>query len=317
MPDSAPLAPAEAPKFADPHRTADGSRRAWVALDRLDTLWINTGTLCNLTCRNCYIESSPTNDSLSYIRADEVRTYFEEIADRRLGTGTIGFTGGEPFMNPDFMVMLAETLARGFRALVLTNAMRPMMKCADALVALRDRFEDRLAVRVSLDHYTRRLHLVERGPRSWEPALDGLQWLSSNGFRPAVAGRTCWNEAEGEARDGYARLFAERDIDCDAWDPDRLVLFPEMTEQADMPEITDACWGILGKSPTDVMCSASRMVVKRRGAKRPAVVACTLLPYDPRFELGTTLAESSGAVPLNHVHCATFCVLGGGRCGGG
>ena len=70
MPDSAPLAPAEAPKFADPHRTADGSRRARVALDRLDTLWINTGTLCNLTCRNCYIESSPTNDSLSYIRAD-------------------------------------------------------------------------------------------------------------------------------------------------------------------------------------------------------------------------------------------------------
>ncbi len=46
------------------------------------------------------------------------------------------------------------------------------------------------------------------------------------------------------------------------------------------------------------------MVLKRKGAARPAVVACTLLPYDPRFELGATLAEARGAVALNHPHCA-------------
>jgi hypothetical protein len=44
------------------------------------------------------------------------------------------------------------------------------------------------------------------------------------------------------------------------------------------------------------------------------VVACTLLPYDDRFELDATLAGSLGEVPLNHPHCATFCVLGGGSC---
>ena len=54
-----PLDPA---KFRDPRLTAKGERRAWVALKRLRTLWFNTGTLCNLTCRNCYIESSPRND---------------------------------------------------------------------------------------------------------------------------------------------------------------------------------------------------------------------------------------------------------------
>lgn len=63
-----------------------------------------------------------------------------------------------------------------------------------------------------------------------------------------------------------------------------------------------------------MMCASSRMVVKRRGAGRPAVLACTLLPYDGQFELGTTLAEAAGAVPLNHPHCAKFCVLGGGSC---
>jgi hypothetical protein len=62
------------------------------------------------------------------------------------------------------------------------------------------------------------------------------------------------------------------------------------------------------------MCASARMIVKRKGAARPAVVACTLLPYDPQFELGETLADSVGAVPLNHPHCAKFCVLGGAAC---
>ena len=92
------------------------------------------------------------------------------------------------------------------------------------------------------------------------------------------------------------------------------MLFPEMDAAADVPEITTACWGILGKAPDSLMCASSRMVVKRRGAARPAVVACTLLPYDPQFELGGTLAEAARPVPLNHPHCARFCVLGGAAC---
>jgi len=54
-----------------------------------------------------------------------------------------------------------------------------------------------------------------------------------------------------------------------------LVLTNAMKPMADVPEITDACWGILGKSPKNVMCATSRMVVKREGATVPAVIACT------------------------------------------
>jgi hypothetical protein len=59
------------------------------------------------------------------------------------------------------------------------------------------------------------------------------------------------------------------------------------------------------------------MVVKRKGADSPVVVPCTLLPYDQRFELGTTIAEATRPVSLNHPHCARFCVLGGGSCSAG
>ena len=54
--------------------------------------------------------------------------------------------------------------------------------------------------------------------------------------------------------------------------------------------------------------------LKRKSAERPAVVACALLPYDPRFELGATPAEAARPVALNHSHCARFWVLGGGSC---
>ena len=87
-----------------------------------------------------------------------------------------------------------------------------------------------------------------------------------------------------------------------------------MDETAEVPEITTACWGILGKSPKDVMCASSRMVVRHKGAAAPSVIACTLLPYDPQFDLGTTLREAEGPVQLNHPHCAKFCVLGGASC---
>ena len=61
-------------------------------------------------------------------------------------------------------------------------------------------------------------------------------------------------------------------------------------------------------------CATSRLIVKRKGEVRPVVVPCTLLPYDPRFELGHDLAQSSDQIKLNHPHCARFCVLGGGAC---
>jgi MoaA/NifB/PqqE/SkfB family radical SAM enzyme len=102
-------------KFERLQWTAKGERRASIALRKLETLWFNTGTLCNITCANCYIESSPRNDRLAYLSLDDVVAYLEEIARDRLPTRLIGFTGGEPFMNAHFPAILKETLSRGAR----------------------------------------------------------------------------------------------------------------------------------------------------------------------------------------------------------
>ncbi|WP_149535997.1 radical SAM protein [Siccirubricoccus phaeus] len=310
-----PHRPLAAGKFRDPLVTAKGESRAVVTLAALRTLWVNTGTLCNITCRHCYIESSPRNDALAYLSAAELAPFLAEIARDALPVEEIGFTGGEPFLNRELPAMLEAVLGRGFRALVLTNAMKPMRHHAAALLALRAAYRARLTLRVSLDHYDPALHDAERQAGSFAQALDGLLWLAEHGFQVHVAGRAGFGgEGEAAMRAGFARLFAAHRIPVDATDPVALMLFPEMDAAADVPEITTACWGILKKSPDSLMCASARMLVKRRGAARPSVLACTLLPYDPQFELGGTLAEAARPVPLNHPHCAKFCVLGGAAC---
>ena len=310
-------------KFSDPRTTVNGDPRAEVALTRLETLWFNTGTLCNIECRNCYIESSPKNDRLVYLKLGDVIPFLEEA--KQASVREIGFTGGEPFLNPDALSMISAALDHGFEVLVLTNAMVPMQRrgIKEGLLRLKKSAGDRLKLRVSLDHHTKGLHEVERGLNTFQPAVAGLNWLSQNGFEISIAGRTCWGETETAARAGYRTLARDNDWRIDADDPAQVMLFPEMDEDADVPEITTACWDILNVRPEEMMCATSRMVVKRKGASAPVVLPCTLLPYDEAFEMGVSLAEAKsadggmfagGAVKLCHVHCAKFCVLGGGSC---
>lgn len=312
-------------KFTDPDITAKGEQRASVGLDRLETLWFNTGSLCNIACVNCYIESSPDNDRLAYLTAAEVTAFLDEIIADEMGAREIGFTGGEPFLNPEIAEMLDAALVRGFEVLVLSNAMQPMQRprLKKDLLALKERYGSQLRIRVSLDHYTAELHEAERGGTTFAKTLAGLDWLAFNGFEVAIAGRTCWHELDEEARAGYGDLIRAHRWPIDPEDAKALVLLPEMDGRFDVPEITTACWDILGKKPSDMMCATSRMIVKRKGASRPIVLPCTLLPYDLHFEMGETLAAaavadggmfSQGEIKLCHPHCAKFCVLGGGSC---
>jgi hypothetical protein len=308
--------PASDGKFENPDFTAKGETRASVPLMKATTLWFNTGTLCNIECVNCYIESSPKNDRLVYITTAEVEEYLDQIEERNWATQEIAFTGGEPFMNPDMIDITRASLARGYDVLILTNAMLPMLRKSvkAGLLELKQTYGDKLTMRVSLDHFTANFHDEERGKGSYDVTIKGMQWLRDNGFKMAVAGRTVWGDSDKDSRAGYAALFEQHGFEIDAHDPSMTVLFPEMDETVDVPEITTECWGILNKSPRDIMCSSSRMVVKRKGADKPAVLACTLLPYSEEFEMGSTLEEAERPVKLNHPHCAKFCVLGGASC---
>jgi len=298
-------------KFKDKFLTADNKKRAFVETKKLKTLWFNTGTLCNLTCKNCYIESSPKNDRLVYLSFEEFKTFVNESIQNEMGTEEIGFTGGEPFMNKDIFKMIKYSLDNGFKTLVLTNAMKPMMNNKSELLKLNHL---NLTIRVSIDHYIKEKHEEIRGPNSWDPMIEGLKWLTENQFNYCLATRLMWPEDEYKTRENFKKFVDMNKLQLNTESKTQLVTFSEMDDKKDTPEITTECWSILNKSPDEVMCSSSRMVVKKKGHMKPSVIACTLLPYNSEFDLGESLKNSFQKIYLNHPHCSRFCVLGGSSC---
>ena len=298
-------------RFKDPIKTADGSERAFIEAKKIKTLWFNTGTLCNIECKNCYIQSSPKNDRLVYLTFNEVKSFIDEAIDKDLETEEIGFTGGEPFMNKDILKMIEYSLSKNFKVLVLSNAMRPMLNKKEDLLKLNHK---NLTIRVSIDHYQKEKHEEIRGKNTFDVMMEGLQWLNSNNFNYALATRLLWGEQEDQLRENFNQFISNYNLKLNAKSEHQLVTFAEMDEKADTPEITTACWNILGKNPDNIMCSWSRMVVKKKGVQKPSVIACTLLPYEDEFDLGHTLTNSLQKIYLNHKHCSKFCVLGGSSC---
>lgn len=298
-------------KFKDPITTADGSTRAFIEAKKIKTLWFNTGTLCNIECKNCYIESSPKNDRLVYITFEEVKLFIDEAINKNLGTKEIGFTGGEPFMNKDVLKMIEYSLSKNFKVLVLSNAMKPMLNKREDLLKIN---HQDLTIRVSIDHYQKEKHEEIRGKNTFNVMMEGLKWLNQNNFNYALATRLLWGEQEDQLRDNFNLFIDKYNLKLDAKSKEQLVTFAEMDEKVDTPEITTACWNLLGKNPDDIMCSSSRMVVKKKTSPKPSVIACTLLPYEDEFDLGQNLTDSLKKIYLNHKHCSKFCVLGGSSC---
>ena len=63
-----------------------------------------------------------------------------------------------------------------------------------------------------------------------------------------------WLESDEKARLGYRTLFEKEAFDIDPLDPLQTVIFPEMDETVDVPEITRACLNILGKNRKAIVC---------------------------------------------------------------
>jgi hypothetical protein len=97
------------------------------------------------------------------------------------------------------------------------------------LLALHKLYGQQLTLRVSMGHFEQQLYQQRRGPNAWQPVLDGLCWLSGQGFTIAVAGRRLRGEEEQILRQGYAELFKRHNIQLDAFDQRALLLLPEIT----------------------------------------------------------------------------------------
>lgn len=286
-------------------QTRAGKPRGYVDFQRLDELWVHTGTACNLACPFCLEGSRPGDDRLNAMRLADIRPFLDEAVE--LGVKQFSFTGGEPFVIKGFIDILryASTLRPCF---VLTNGTDPLLRRTHQLLPLQDQPHP-IRFRVSLDHPDPARHDRDRGEGSFARALEGVRWLVDNGFAVSIARQQAAGEDSEAVEAAFRAIFRRAGIPEDL----AFTAFPDFGtpgSEDDTPEITETC---MQKYPTaesraHFMCSYSRMLVKQQG--RVNVYACTLVDDDTDYGVESLRESLDTRVMLRHHRCFSCYSLG-------
>ena len=171
---------------------------------RLSALWIQiTGTWCNLACTHCINASGPDDPWLKPI-APEVARHAMREADE-LGVKEIYFTGGEPFLHGEILVLLADALAVA-PTTVLTNGTLIDEAMADRLAALARGAAYSLEIRVSLDDTDPEKNDRVRGAGVFDKAVRAIQLLHERGLLPIVTATEITSAEHAGGRGMYERF---------------------------------------------------------------------------------------------------------------
>ncbi|MGE4072013.1 MAG: arsenosugar biosynthesis radical SAM (seleno)protein ArsS [Lysobacterales bacterium] len=85
--------------------------------ERIDTLQLNLGYLCNLSCIHCHVNAGPRRTELMDRETMELALAVAE----HLQVSTFDLTGGSPEMNPHFRWLVSAARARGMRVMDRLN----------------------------------------------------------------------------------------------------------------------------------------------------------------------------------------------------
>ena len=282
---------------------------AAVELRHLDNLWLQvTGTRCNIECRHCFNNSGPRETAFGLMTLDAVTRTIAAAETR--GVREIYFTGGEPFLHPQLLDMVACALSVA-PTTVLTNGMLISDRIADTLTALAAEKRYSLELRVSLDGYTEEMNDAIRGRGVFRLALAGAARLARRNLLPLITIVRTWDDGDEFAMlTAFTRLLREA-----GFDRPRLKVLPPLPLGRELTRITglqrEGCvtTSMLEGFDRDwLMCSNSRLVTDR------GVWVCPLLVEKGDARLGTTLDDAARTYELQHQACVT-CWRYGSICG--
>ena len=292
--------------------TEAGQPRGYVDAKPLRELWFHTGTNCNLRCPFCLEGSKPGDNRINPILFDDARPFIDEGLE--LGVAQFSFTGGEPFVIPDFVRILEYALDHR-PCMVLTNATEPLLYSLSELMPLQEK-PHALKFRISLDYPDAQRHDQGRGPGTFARSLDCLGRLHAYGFDLSIARQRGKDEDLAAVDAAFFPYLEAVGVPTDI----NIVSFPDFLtpgETADVPDVTEHCMTThqTAESRAAFMCSDTRFVLKKDGRMR--VYACTLVDDDPDYDLGSSLAESMAVrVMLKHHRCFS-CFAYGASCSEG
>lgn len=229
----------------------------------LESLWVQvTGTLCNLRCTHCFISCSPDNHTLEFMEREQIRGYLEEAAD--LGVKEFYFTGGEPFLHPEMLEILADALELA-PTTVLTNGVLITETIAGDLGELAAASPYSLEIRVSLDAPEEEANDRIRGAGVFRKALRGIRRLEGAGLLPIVTATELVVE-EGWEGDSSSQGPETEAVEAGGHQP-------QGAEAADLPRLpAGVAPGTVPPPPRgDRFYSRFHRLLREAGVRRPRV----------------------------------------------
>ena len=220
---------------------------------------------------------------------------------RALGVREYYFTGGEPFMNPEMLAILEETLRQG-PATVLTNGLLLTPERCARLKVLADASEYSLDIRISIDGYTAKTNDPIRGVGTFEKILAGIRNMEEAGLNPVITVTEALEEAGSPG--GRERLLAwMRAIGLTRPRLKVLSLFRIGSERT-RGRGYEAWETLKDRQLTDeelesLQCSSCRMVTSK------GVYVCPILIEEPTALMGQSLRETLRPFELAFSSCFT------------
>ena len=143
---------------------------------QLDTLQVNLGYLCNLSCTHCHVNAGPRRKELmSREVVDLVLDYI-----RRKNIRILDLTGGAPEMNPHFRYLVEQARAMKVEVIDRCNLMillEPGYEDLGAFLA-----DNGVTITASLPCYSEANVEKQRGKGIFEGSIEALQKLNQLGY---------------------------------------------------------------------------------------------------------------------------------------
>jgi MoaA/NifB/PqqE/SkfB family radical SAM enzyme len=272
-------------------------------------LWFFTGSKCNLECTHCYVESGPRANKHPFLQFQTFKKGLDDARNyRKL---EIYFTGGEPFINPEFFKILEEALKNG-NTTVLTNLTRIDKKRANKLSEIQEKSKYELTLRVSLEGPNADSNDTIRGKNAFEKARDGLNNLVNVGFNPIVTVMRSWPDSKREEMISKFQVMLEK-IGIPK-ENQRLKILPPLRigreairnqPYTEKELFTDKCF--LDYDYNNIQCSKCRIVSEN------GIWVCPILINEDGARMGSNLTEATRPFPMKYMVCWT-CRMEGMSC---
>jgi radical SAM/Cys-rich protein len=144
--------------------------------ESLETLQINLGYLCNLSCVHCHVNAGPTRTELMTLETmDQVFALVE-----RTGVKVIDLTGGAPELNPHFRDFVRRARAKGLKVIDrcnLTVLLEPGQEDLAAFLA-----EQQVEITASLPCYLESNVEEQRGKGVYNDSITAIRRLNELGY---------------------------------------------------------------------------------------------------------------------------------------